>query len=323
VEITVDAYAGRVYQGRVPDLAALYRSRESVATDPPMRRTLRRVAELIVPLHLTDPDADNFSPTFCESLHDIIQLAHDLAYKEMFRISDIVSDTSGAGAMRLKAPILLDLRIIDLGGGLTGTHTYSRSVTVDQVASVPFRAVLQGMLHEDVRHQGPRPINVEGFLSVMRQQMLAPNTMAHRFGERSYALISDKYLNFSSRIGYHYSVLDAVAGENVSKNHIAFSFKGGAADDVRKNRRARAIASIFEAFDFSVEVREDGVKAHFDKYERSLIEVRLDMIGRLLQFTRQMDMLTQCEESVEVLAKSFLNKNYSLEGERICEISPS
>jgi pyruvate,water dikinase len=323
MEVTVDAHAGRIYQGRVPQLAALYRSHESLAKDSPGRRTLRRVADLIVPLHLANAESDAFSPESCESLHDIMHLAHELAYKEMFRISDIVSDTSGAGAVKLRAAVLLDLRIIDLGGGLQGTHTYSRSATLDQVTSAPLRAVLNGMLHEDVRYQGPRPINVEGFLSVMKEQMLAPNEMASRFGERSYALVSDTYLNFSSRIGYHYIVLDAHAGENASKNHISFTFKGGAADDVRRNRRARAIGAIFEAFDFSVEVQADRVKAHFHQHERPLIEARLEMIGRLLQFSRQMDMLTQCEESVEVLAKSFLKKNYSLEGERICEIPAS
>lgn len=299
------------------------RTQPSSAGESSMKQTLRRVADFIVPLHVTDPEGEHVSPESCRTLHDIVRLARELAYNEMFRISDIVSDTSGAGAMKLKAPVLLDLRIIDLGGGLAGTHTYSRSVTVDQVTSIPFRAVLQGMLHEDVRYQGPRPINVGGFLSVMRQQMLAPNDLAYRFGDRSYALISDAYLNFSSRIGYHYSVLDTYAGKHANKNHITFSFKGGAADDVSRNRRARAIASIFEAFDFTVEVREDRVEAHFSKHDRSLIETRLEMIGRLLQFTRQMDMLTQCEESVDVLAKSFLNKNYSLEGERLCEISPS
>lgn len=312
-EITVDAYSGRVYQGQVPELIALQRSRESAMKDTPVYHTLRRVADYIVPLHLVDPKAANFSPEFCKSLHDITRLAHELSYKEMFRISDIVSDTAGAGSIKLRAPIPLDLYIIDLGGGLTGTDAYTKWVTVEQVTSTPFKAVLRGMLHEDLRNQGPRPVDIGGFFSVMRQQMLAPNNMVERFGERSYALISDKYLNFSSRIGYHYSVLDSYAGENIHKNYITFSFKGGAADDVRRNRRARAIAEIFTALDFFVEVREDRVDARYYKYELPLIEARLDMIGRLLQFTRQMDMLMHSEQAVRTLANSFLAGNYTLD----------
>ena len=34
------------------------------------------------------------------------------------------------------------------------------------------------------------------------------------------------------------------------------------------------------------------------------------MVGRLLQFTRQMDMLMNSEASVEMVAKNFLSGNY-------------
>ncbi len=322
-EVTVDAYSGRVYQGLVPELIALQKSRALVMKDTPVWQMLRRVADWIVPLHLMDPNAADFSPKSCKTLHDIMWLVHELSYKEMFRISDIVADTKGAGAIRLTAPIRLDLHIIDLGGGLTGTNASTRRVTVDQVTSIPFKAVLQGMLHEDLLTQGPRPVNLGGLLSVMREQMLAPTDSAERFGERSYALVSDKYLNFSSRIGYHYSFLDAYAGETADKNYIAFSFKGGATDNVRRSRRTRAIAGIFEGFDFSVKVREDRLDARFHKYELPLIEARLDMIGRLLQFTRQTDMLMQCEDAVDVLCKSFLKRNYDLDGEIFCPVHGS
>jgi pyruvate,water dikinase len=157
----------------------------------------------------------------------------------------------------------------------------------------------------------------------MREQMLAPTDPAGRFGERSYALVSDKYLNFSSRIGYHYTFLDAYAGQIADKNYIAFIFKGGATDDVRRSRRTRAIATIFQAFDFSVAVREDRLDARFHGYELPLIEARLDMVGRLLQFTRQADMLMQCEDAVDVFSRSFLKRNYDLDGELLCPVHRS
>lgn len=312
-EITVDAYSGRVYSGKVEELMAVQQSRESTMHDTPVFQTLRRVADCIVPLHLVNPRATNFTPEHCKTLHDIMRFVHELSYGEMFQISDVLSDTEGAGALKLVAPIPLDLHIIDLGGGLTGVSPYSRRVTVDQVVSVPFAAVLRGMLHEDLRQRGPRPVDLGGFFSVVREQMFAPNNFAERFGDRSYAITSDHYLNFSSRIGYHYSVLDSYCGDTLNKNYITFSFKGGAADEVRRNRRARAIAAIFQALDFTVEQREDRVDARFNKYERSVTEAKLDLIGRMLQFTRQMDMLMQCEASVDALAQSFLDGNYRLD----------
>ena len=319
-DVTVDAYSGRVYLGKVPELIALEKTRESAMKDTPVYQTLRRVADWIVPLNLVNPRAVNFAPEFCKTLHDVMRLVHEFSYKEMFQISDLLSDTSGGGAMKLVAPIPLDLHIVDLGGGLTEVSAFSRRVTVDQIASVPFIALLGGMLCEDLRYQGPRPIDLGGFLSVVREQMFAPNNLAERFGDRSYAIVSDHYLNFSSRIGYHYSVLDSYCGDSINKNYITFSFKGGAADDVRRNRRARAIAAIFEALDFQVEVREDRVDARYYKYERSSTESKLDQIGRLLQYTRQMDMLMRCEASVDVLAKNFIAGKYVLDETTLCQL---
>lgn len=314
-EVTVDAYSGRIYLGKVPELMSLSITRESAMKDTPVYATLRRIADWIVPLHLVDPQSKHFGAKYCQTLHDVMRLVHELSYREMFSISDAVSDTEGAGALKLRAPIPLDLHIIDLGGGISAAPEYSRWIDVESITSVPFKALLQGMLHEDLRQQGPRPVDFGGFLSVFREQMLSPNNVTERFGDRSYAIISDTYVNFSSRIGYHYSVLDSYCCETINKNYVTFSFKGGAADDVRRNRRARAIGAIFEALGFQVDVREDRVDARFYKYEMEAILEKLDVIGRLLQYTRQMDMLMQSEASVKVLTQSFLSGNYSLDPE--------
>ena len=47
LEVTVDAYSGRVYQGRVPELLARRQTRESHMQDTPVYETLREVAEYI------------------------------------------------------------------------------------------------------------------------------------------------------------------------------------------------------------------------------------------------------------------------------------
>jgi pyruvate, water dikinase len=307
MEITVDAYAGRVYQGRVPELLKLQRPRETHMTDTPVYQTLRRIADLVVPLHLLDPQAPTFTPESCQSLHDISRFVHELSYRVMFQVSDHISYEKG-GAVKLTAPIPLDLYIVDLGGGLVDR---SSRVTVDNIASVPFQALMRGMLHEDLRGLEPRPIHVSGLLSVMREQMLSGP--GERFGDRSYAVISAKYLNFSSRVGYHYSILDSYCGDNINNNYITFSFKGGAADDVRRNRRVRAIAKVMELQDFAVKVKGDQVDARLLKYPRPVIEEKLEMVGKLLLFTRQMDMLMESEDSVDAVVQNFLTGNYRYE----------
>ncbi|MCU0579710.1 MAG: hypothetical protein MUF69_09220, partial [Desulfobacterota bacterium] len=61
------------------------------------------------------------------------------------------------------------------------------------------------------------------------------------------------------------------------------------------------------------EVKGDRVDARLQKYDSSVIQVKLDLIGRLLIFTRQMDMLMNTEASVEGVAKNFLDGNYRYE----------
>ena len=312
MEVTVDAYSGRVYQGQVPELLSFQRTGESQLKDTPVYLALRRAADLILPLYLTDPRAPNFSPEQCRTLHDIVRYVHEMSYAEMFKIGDLVSDHQGV-AFKLEAPIPLDLYVIDLGGGLVGERETIKRITVEQIASAPFKAVLRGMMHEGFQVREVRPVSFSGFFSVMREQMMsAPQAATERFGDRSYALISDRYLNFSSRVGYHYSILDAYCGPVTNMNYITFSLKGGAADDVRRNRRVRAIARIMESLDFVVEVKVDRVDARFQKCDCPLIEEKLDLVGRLLLYTRQMDMLMHSESSVEAVTQNFLAGNYSL-----------
>ena len=308
-EVTVDAFSGRVYEGRAEELLPLRLDLEPVRLqDTPVHKTLREVSRLILPLNLIDPSSPRFTPQSCETLHDVMRYAHEKSYHEMFAISDSAVD-AGAGALKLKATLPIDLHIIDLDKGVDappGTH----SVTPEQITSAPFKALLRGMLHPDVMFRRPRPINMSGFMSVMGQQMVNPQGGDGRFGDKSYAIISDRYVNFSSRVGYHYSVLDAYCGNTTSKNYISFSFQGGAAGEQRRVRRVRAIALVLEDLGFTVTIQGDAVKSRFQKYPKEIIEDRLDQLGRLLQVTRQMDMLMVSDDAIARFRNDFMNGVY-------------
>jgi pyruvate,water dikinase len=230
----------------------------------------------------------------------------------MFQISDLASKYHGC-SLKLDASLPMDIHLIDLGNGLREDPLIKwNTVKIDQLDSAPFIALLQGMLNKNVNDRDPRPINISGFLSVMKEQSFTPDKVGERFGDRSYAIIADKYLNFSSRVGYHYSVIDAYCGDTINKNYITFTFKGGAADSVRRNRRVKAISLILDQEGFKVTVKSDKVDAQLKKYPKSYIESRMDILGRLLIFTRQLDMLMVSDNSVEWVAKSFLTGNYKL-----------
>ncbi|OIO00745.1 MAG: hypothetical protein AUJ49_09300 [Desulfovibrionaceae bacterium CG1_02_65_16] len=312
--VTVDAYSRRVYAGLVDELLAFKAPRAAHMRGTPVYDTLSRVASHIVPLHLTDPKAEGFRVRGCSSLHDVMRLLHERCYNEMFKLGDMASGESGV-AMRLKAQTGLDLHVIDLGGGVKPGRARRRELLPDDVTSAPFRSLIAGLTLDRAQLTTPRPVQVKGLLSVVGQQMIAnPSAGGQRFGDRSYAIISDKYINFSSRVGYHYGVLDCYCGRTVSKNYITFSFKGGAADDLKRARRARAIGLILEGNGFKVDVEGDRVVGRLQKHETSVILEKLWLMGKLLQFTRQTDMLMVDDKSVRDMADCFLSGRYVLDG---------
>lgn len=309
MEVTVDAFSGLVYEGKAEELLPLRLSIEPVRLlDTPVHTLLRQVTRHILPLNLTDPSSAQFSPSGCKTVHDVMRFVHEKSYQEMFAISDTAFSAGGV-ALKLRAPLPIDLYLIDLDNG-TSVSPSARTVTPEEITSAPMKALLKGMLLPEVMFRKPRPINMGGFLSVMGQQMGNPKGGDARFGDNSYAIISDRYMNFSSRVGYHYSVLDSYCGATVSKNYIAFSFQGGAAGEVRRVRRIRAIAMVLEELGFSVTIQGDMVKSRFQKYPKEEIEDRLDQLGRLLQVTRQMDMLMVNDESVLRFKDDFMNAVY-------------
>lgn len=304
--VTVDAFKGRVFDGEIPELLELRISRPPVANTPAMA-FMRRMAPHVLPLHLVDPRGDTFTPEHCTSLHDIMRFIHEKSYAEMFMLSDSVSDSSANVATRFSGPIPLDLYIIDLGGGLRDPET--KFCLQEDVTCYPFQFVLSGMLAPEVQAKGPRPINMRGFISVMGHSALGPSA-GERFGDHSYAIISDRYLNFSSRVGYHYAILDSWCGKTVSKNYIRFEFAGGAAGSLQRERRVRCIGLILKELGFRVSIIADRVQARYQKYPRDQIASRLDQLGRLLIMTRQMDMLMTSEDAVQTFASNFLNGRY-------------
>ncbi|MEZ4526701.1 MAG: PEP/pyruvate-binding domain-containing protein [Desulfobacterales bacterium] len=318
-EVTVDAYNGRVYLGKVAELINIRVSAGGFMKSSPVWQVLRERADLILPLNLINPKSPAFSAQNCRTVHDIMRLIHETSYKEIFQLGDFVTDR-GKISVQLDAPLPIDLYIIDLGGGLEDAEK-RRKVRPEQVTSVPFRALLTGMLHEDLHLREPRPLEMRGFFSVMSRQMLSPpNIGEERFGDRSYAIVSDRYLNFSSRVGYHYSILDCYCGLTPTKNYINFEFKGGAADDVRRNRRARLIEKILSESGFWVETVGDRVTARYTKHSAEEISEKLDTVGRLLIFTRQMDMLMHSEGCISALAECFHTGNYAFDSDMLTNV---
>ncbi len=301
--VTVDAGALRVHSGSPPG-GSPPRARRPLADSPAVAR-LRRLAALVTPLRLTDPGAPEFAPEGCRSLHDITRFVHEKAYEVMFHYGDLAHQDR-QNSKRLKARLPIVVRVFDVGGGLSERSIDPEEVRPDEIESVPLQAFLAGMLDEGIRWYLPRPVSVRGFLSVLGESLAGPPAEARDIGRLSYAIISDRYLNFSTKAGYHFSTVDTYCGNSQNKNYVHFRFAGGAADAARRGRRVRFLSAILEALDFKVRARGDLLTARLDKYGAETIRARLTDLGRLTLCARQLDMLMDSDGSPDFFARAFL-----------------
>ncbi len=313
--VTVDAGNAYVYEGEVPALASkaveegpveFLVSRRSSAEF----RLLEKVVEQIVPLNLTDPSSPTFTAEHCRTLHDLARYIHERSYAEMFGLGEKLGDMRQASYL-LDVFLPIDLYIIDLGGGLKEVPKGNK-VKRSQIASVPLTAMLNGMLHERIPRFGPRAMTVSGLFSVMMRHATTSPEQERSFQDPCYALISDSYLNYTARVGYHFSVVDAYCSPTPNKNYISMLFRGGAADYARRSRRVRAIAGVLEEKGFSVTATGDVVSARLGKATREETMAQLEMLGSLLQFFRQMDAAMESEEFARLFQEAFLKGDYDL-----------
>jgi len=314
--VTVDAGNAYVYAGEVPEL--LERQLEVLegqadGVGARMTAELEFLGKALVhmaPLNLTDPRLPSFSPDHCRTLHDLARFIHEKSYEVMFGLGDQLGDFRAA-SYQLDVYLPIDLFIIDLGGGFKATPK-GQKVKPAQVASAPMRAVLKGMLDKRIPRFGARPMDMRGLFSVMMRHATTSPEEQSSFQAPCYALISDCYANYSARVGYHFSVLDAYCSPTPNKNYINLLFRGGAADNLRRSRRTRAIANILKHYGFAVTLNADVVIGRLNKGSREETTVQLEMIGRLLQFFRQMDAAMATDDHGRMIENAFLTEDYGL-----------
>lgn len=304
-EVTVDSYNARVYAGRVEPLLKGLPRKDPLLLNTPVYERLMEVIRHTVPLQLVDPKLDNFNPRSCQTFHDIIRFAHEKSIEEMFKLSER-EDLKRIPTVRIKTQLPLNLYLLDLGGGLQRSKG-QRFLPPENIISEPFIALWKGITSPGIRWAGPIGVDVKGLLSVMAQ---SATQSSEDFWDRTLALVSLYYLNFSSRLGYHFATVDSYCGSVRNDNYITFVFKGGAADTVRRGRRVRFLGMVLEELGFEVMIKEDLIKGEFRKYPESMIKEKLEHLGRLMGCARQLDMTMADDALVVWHAQAFLKGNY-------------
>jgi pyruvate, water dikinase len=308
-EVTVDATTCRVYGGRVEELLVTAGLRPEAARLTHSMAELERVAPRITHLNLTDPAKNSFRAKSCRTYHDIVRFCHEMAISEMFNINDYRNLRERGMTFRLETDVPLGIYVIDLGGGVA-VRPGARTVAPAQITSVPMIALWRGMTTPGVRWSGARPIDLRGFMSVWATTMVDSSRSERGLGDNSYAMLGSHYVNFGSRLGYHFTTLESVCSDGFNENYVIFRFKGGAADIQRRERRVRFLADVLRAFAFEVDRRQDLLNAWVKKLPRERIEEQLAMLGRLMACARQLDVVMHADATVQACADAFLADRY-------------
>lgn len=306
LEITVDATHCRVYQGKVEKLIE-YAEEEAVNPfeDTPLFILFDKILTRIVPLNLLDPTEADFTPAHCRTFHDITRFTHQTATQEMFSLSTSPLTTPGK-ALRLDTDIPLEILLVDLGGGISPALK-GKKVKLEHILSWPMQALWQGV--QSMRWPGPKPLDMKGFASVVAKTAAEPGGENRIYSEKSYALLSRDYLNFSIRLGYHLSTIEVLGGAGENENYINFIFKGGGATIDRRDRRARLVATILEKLGFQVGQKRDLVDARLVHHPREAMEKVLFLLGKLTIYTKQLDMVMFNDAIVEWSIEEFVKEH--------------
>ncbi|MDO9531121.1 MAG: PEP/pyruvate-binding domain-containing protein [Deltaproteobacteria bacterium] len=310
MKVTVDTKQRTVYAGRVKELLQYELVQSMAFEDAPEFRLLRRILARIAPLHLLDPQDQNFTPEGCQSVHDVIRFIHEKAVEELMDLPRFVKRFKGVRIFTLVSDIPLGLKVLDLGGGIAPEAQGTRLLP-EHIRSAPMRALWEGLSEPGVWSTEPVPVDFQGMMSSLTKTG-AFTSSATTVSGFNLAVISENYLNLHLRLGYHFNLVDARMETEAPRNHIYFRFVGGVTDLTRRSRRAQLLEKILSQFHFKVDTKGDLVVAKVLHLPREDMEQRLRLLGRLIGFTRQLDIQLRRDEDVPDFVEAFFHQNSRL-----------
>ncbi|MHB0867364.1 MAG: PEP/pyruvate-binding domain-containing protein [Thermoleophilia bacterium] len=264
-------------------------------------RRRKYLMKYITPLNLVNPFTDDFAPDKCRTIHDILRFIHEKSMQALIEASRHAQRDSSL--KRLDMPFMDDIHVIDIGHGLEADT--GAVITVEQVASLPFRAVISGMSFPGAWRKEGVPVTLSDlFTAGMRTGAMLENV------DINLAVISHLYMNLSVRFGYHYSIIDCYASPRAASNHIYFRFLGGATDISKRMRRIEMLAIILDHLGFVSTVKGDMITAAITNISQDEVTRILDQTGRLVAFTRQLDARLTNDDVIGKYARQFIDGDY-------------
>ena len=312
-QVTVDAERNVVYEGHIGSLLHHYLLERASFETTYEFKLLRRLLKRIAPLTLVDPASPQFTTGGCQTFHDVLRFIHEKSTQCLAHVAEDPGFLLARNGKRLKADLPLNLVLIDIGGGIGERGVKDGWVPPEAIASLPMKALWKGMASPDVWRTDPISADFKGLMSSVTRTR-SVSVSGHGLIGLNVAVLGANYLNLNLRVGYHFTVVDASLGEEPEKNSIFFRFFGGATDISRRSRRAALLTSILEKVGFKVESKGDLVIARVANATLAQSQEYLTLLGRLISFARQLDILMTDDEAVGRYYRQFMAS---------CNINPS
>ena len=255
----MDANYNNVYEGLIPELLEPSPPADDL-TDSSIFQTLKAVVHRIVPLNLINPeDEATFTPENCHTLHDIVRYAHEFSMREMFRLTE--HEVQGAA------------KVVDLGSNLPLKIVCwiwaGGSIGVGGERSAPPKwclcpSRLSGW--GSLSGRGRRPPGRSGPPGART----SADAMSPGGGrDRTYAVLSDHYLNLHLRLGHLLFMVEAYITDQVNDNYLTFGAREEGATPEFHEIRARLLEATFNRLELSTHRKGNLIEARLAEYSRN------------------------------------------------------
>ncbi|WP_320169606.1 PEP/pyruvate-binding domain-containing protein [Maridesulfovibrio sp.] len=299
--VTVDGVEGAVYDGCVEDVLT-----RSFSTAGVSKRVLDLYTGIIphtVRLSLMDPQAPEFSPQGCRSLHDFVRFCHEMSVREMFSLVDRRGLGMGS-AKRLETGLPLVVYLLDLDGGLDSSAARKKNVQPQDIRCLPMLHFWNGLSDERVTWpEEMTHVDWEEF-----DRMSAGIFSRDSKLLASYGILAEDYLHLLIRFGYHLSEVDSLCTDEPAQNYIRFRFKGGGAGLDNRLLRIEFIKRVLAHYGFDTELRGDMLDGFSSRLPKDETSRQLEILGYLLAVTRLMDMRLTSVEDVDAEVGRFIDE---------------
>jgi pyruvate,water dikinase len=299
--ISVDASLRKIYRGSCwPGMKERVLSRLSASGN---RKVSGPLYNLVLSLNLTDPFGSDFKPGKCRSVHDCIRYIHEMAVRAMFRFGDAHSGFMNRKTWRLKSEIPMLIYVLALEQELPEKR---KTIEPERIASAPFAAFWKGF--SDTRLAWP---DRWGKAHITLSKDLQDQVFGGARGPRkrkdpNYLIYASDYMNFNARFAYHYAMVDSLLGGGDRNNYIQLRFHSGGSSDTKRKRRALFLERVLRECRFGVTRQGDLITAWFRNYPGEDTAKALEVLGRLLVCSRQLDMLMHMDSDVKMYSDHFL-----------------